>query len=263
MAIPSFAVIITAAGKSERFSAGEVKKEFLSIDGQTVLYRATAPFLALPSCKIVIVTCPKGLEEECGIALGDLYEHQEKPLILCDGGASRQESVYKGLSLLKNLGIPVEYVAIHDGARCFITTELVIRTLATATIFGGAAPAVPATDSLKTINEQGRIIAHIRREQTMGVQTPQIFRWPDIYLAHEAAKGNGKNYTDDTEVVTDAGYTVGVCQGDRNNRKITYLDEIPDARQQIDEYLKAKAEGMKRRKVDEAFRTAVEEAKNS
>lgn len=188
MSLPPFAVIIAAAGKSERFSKDGVKKEFLSVDGETVLFRATAPFLSIPNCKMVVVVCPKGLENECGIALGDLYEHQSIPVILCDGGTSREESVFNGLKLLKNLGIPVQYVAIHDGARCFITTDLIIQTLATATIFGGAAPALPPTDSLKTITDEGVVTGHIPRHGTVGIQTPQFFRWPDIYLAHEKVR---------------------------------------------------------------------------
>lgn len=261
MSLPPFAVIIAAAGKSERFSKDGVKKEFLSVDGETVLFRATAPFLSVPNCKMVVVVCPKGLENECGIALGDLYEHQSIPVILCDGGTSREESVFNGLKLLKNLGIPVQYVAIHDGARCFITTDLIIQTLATATIFGGAAPALPPTDSLKTITDEGVVTGHIPRHGTVGVQTPQFFRWPDIYLAHEKVQGNGKPYTDDTEIFAEAGYRVGVCQGDRNNRKITYMEEIPDAQKQIDTYRKAREEGVKRQKIDQEFRVAVEEAK--
>ncbi|MCH3908456.1 MAG: 2-C-methyl-D-erythritol 4-phosphate cytidylyltransferase [Sphaerochaeta sp.] len=263
MQIPTFATIITAAGKSERFSSQGVKKEYLSIDGQTVLQRATAPFLSVPNCQLVIVTCPKGEENECGVALGDLYEHQSVPVILCDGGESRKESVRNALTLLKHLGVPVQYVAIHDGARCFITTDLIIQTLATATMYGGAAPALPVTDSLKTITDDGVITASIPRHGTVAVQTPQIFRWPDIYLAHQAVADDGKTYTDDTEIWVAAGKEAGVCPGDRKNRKITYMEEIPDAQQQIDAYLAARKEGERLEKADKALRTAIQEAKQS
>jgi 2-C-methyl-D-erythritol 4-phosphate cytidylyltransferase len=261
MGAPSFAAIITAAGKSERFAQGKVKKEYLSIDGETVLHRSVAPFVALPSCAIIIVTCPKDDQAECSVALGDLYEHQEVPVILCDGGDTRQESVEKGLQMLKTIGIPVEYVAIHDGARCFVTDDVIIHTLATATLFGGSAPAVPLTDAPKSIDERGVITAHLDRMTTVGVQTPQIFRYPDILEAHEKAKENGKRYIDDTEIFTDNGGKVCLCQGDRNNRKITYMEDIPDAENQIKNYLESKEKGMWARKAAEEFHKSIEESK--
>lgn len=261
MAIPSFAAIITAAGKSERFSQGTVKKEYLTINGRTVIQQAVAPFLAVPSLRLVVVTCPEGGQEECAVALGDLFERQSVPTMLCEGGATRQESVRKALGMIRSIGMPVGYVAIHDGARPFVTTDLIIRTLATATVFGGAAPALPSTDAMKTIDEQGMITGHLERRHTISVQTPQIFRFPDILEAHEQAARTGKAYIDDTEIFTDSGRRVGVCQGDRANRKITYLEEIPDAETQIARYRSERERGMQAKQAHEELEQAILETK--
>ena len=221
MAFPPFAAIITAAGKSERFSKGEVKKEYLSIDGETILHKAVSPFLSVPGLRMVVVTCPPKGQAECVVALGDIFERQGVPTLLCEGGESRQESVRKALELVGKIGIPVDYVAIHDGARCHLTSDLIIQTLATATIYGGAAPALPSTDAMKTIDEQGRITSHLPRRSTFSVQTPQIFRFPDILDAHEAAKDNGKSYIDDTEIFTD-GRSASAWANGRTRRSRTW-----------------------------------------
>lgn len=261
MTFPPFAAIITAAGKSERFSGGKVKKEYLSIDGETVLHKAVSPFLELPGIQLVVVTCPPGEQNECAVALGDLFDHQSVPTMICDGDESRQGSVLKALDLVRKIGIPVDYVAIHDGARCFVTSDLIIQTLATATVFGGAAPALALVDAPKGIDEGGMIVTHLDRHATVGVQTPQIFRFPDILKAHKMVKDNGKTYIDDTEIFTDCGFKVGVCTGDRANKKITYLEEIPDAANQITQYLANREKGMEAKKAHEELEKAILESK--
>ncbi|MDD4301347.1 MAG: 2-C-methyl-D-erythritol 4-phosphate cytidylyltransferase, partial [Sphaerochaeta sp.] len=67
MNFPQHAVIVTAAGISDRFNANKqlgVKKEYLSIDGHTVLYRSVAPFLEVPGCQVIMVTHPEGMADQ-------------------------------------------------------------------------------------------------------------------------------------------------------------------------------------------------------
>lgn len=138
MAFPEHAVIVTAAGSSDRFNkqGHGVKKEYLSIDEHTVLYRAVEPFLQVPNLRAIIVTHPKGMADQCAVALEEIFDQNLIPVILVEGGKNRQESVYNALKMLGTMSLPIEYVAIHDGARCFVTADLIIRTLATATVFG-------------------------------------------------------------------------------------------------------------------------------
>jgi len=261
MAFPSHAVIITAAGNSDRFNTKEtkVKKEYLSIDGHTVLWRASAPFLEVPGCRAILVTHPPNLAGECALALEELLEQNLVPVILVEGGTSRRESVFNALKMLSTLAMDIDYVAIHDGARCFIQSELIIRTLATATVFGAAVPALPTTDTVKIIDDNGIITGHVDRTHAVGVQTPQIFGWPAIWQAHQQAKAQQTNYTDDTQVFTDYGMMVGICEGDRENRKITYLEDIPNAAEQIEAYRRTLEEAQKAREATKLFKQSVAE----
>ncbi|MCK9190279.1 MAG: 2-C-methyl-D-erythritol 4-phosphate cytidylyltransferase [Sphaerochaetaceae bacterium] len=259
MAFPPFAVVITAAGKSERFNNNNeqsVKKEYLKIEGHTVLYRSIVPFLEVPNLQAIIVTSPVGLKEECIVALEELGKRNPIPLIITDGGDSRQQSVRNALELINNLDLGVEYVAIHDGARCFVTPDLIISTLATATVYGASAPAQIITDSVKEVDQNGVMINSYDRKSIVTVQTPQIFRFPEILYAHQSAKED-KQYYDDTEIFAEAGLKVGVSMGDPKNKKITYLSDIPDAERQIKEYIMVREEGLRKGKIDKQFRSYV------
>ena len=107
----------------------------------------------------------------------------------------------------------------------FITKELIERCLLTAERTGGSCPCIRVTDTLVKVDEQGLVCSRIARDGVCTVQTPQIFRFPEIYLAHLNAKP-GKTYTDDTEIFMDAGGKVGFVQGDPDNRKITYAADL-------------------------------------
>lgn len=245
MNIPPFAAIITAAGASERFNMGreeKVKKEYLSIDGHTILYRATEPFLEIPSLRAVIVTCPKGSEDETAVALEDLAQVNGLPFLIVEGGKNRTESVKKALEALNNLPFGFEYVAIHDGARPYAKPELIIKTLATASITGAAAPAMRVTDAVKRLGPNGQIEDNVDRTGLVRVQTPQIFRYDWIMDAYSQIEED-ESFSDDIEVLTRAGYPCSAVQGEEYNKKITYFKDIPDAEKQIEDYLEARSKG--------------------
>jgi 2-C-methyl-D-erythritol 4-phosphate cytidylyltransferase/2-C-methyl-D-erythritol 4-phosphate cytidylyltransferase/2-C-methyl-D-erythritol 2,4-cyclodiphosphate synthase len=263
MAIPNFSAIITAAGKSERFNDGTtspVKKEYLKIGDHTVLYSAVLPFLAVPHLQSLIITCPKDQKNECAVALGEIYEHFTIPVIICEGGETRQESVFNALKMLESMGLPNDYIAIHDGARPFLKSELIISGLATAKVYGGSSPATLITDAVKRVGDHGSIESHEDRTGLVEVQTPQIFKYPEILEAHKKASMNGKMYVDDTEIFSDFGQTVGVFLGDKENRKVTFMADIPDAKEQIQNYIELRDKGEEQFKKTQEFQKYLQTA---
>ncbi len=226
MSFPAHGVIITAAGSSSRFNSGAQKKEFQLLDDRSVLYYATLPFLSIPELKYLVVTYSKDLKEETELALDNLLYTYDVPIELIEGGENRQQSVLNGLQALQASQAPIDYVLIHDGARPWVKEQTIISTLATATVFGGAAPAMPLHDAIKKIDAEGQITGHLDRSSLVAIQTPQAFRFPAILQAHLEALNSTKSYYDDTEIFTDFGLRVGVCEGRRENRKITTLQDI-------------------------------------
>lgn len=260
MSIPPFAAIITAAGASTRFSADEdihVKKEYLSIDGHTVLSRAARPFFGVPGLSAMIVTCPEGSEDETVVALEDLSDIASIPFLIVPGGMTRKESVKAALEELRKLSVPFEYIAIHDGARPYIDEGLIIRTLAAATVSGGAVPALRVTDAVKKLGRDGLIAENVDRSPLITVQTPQIFRREELFDAYD--RFPGLEADDDAAVFISAGYACTVSRGSLENRKITYFSDIPDAKRQAEEYAKAREEGRRSAAASRRMRELLRE----
>ena len=224
------AVIVTAAGSSRRFNSSNdsnMKKEFASLGSCSVLSCALRPFLEIPGLAAVVVTYREGELEQTRKALGEVgFE-----VAFVKGGATRQQSVFNGLKYLydHNSELNVSIVSIHDGARPYVTKALIEQCIFAAERHGGACPCIRVTDTLVKVSEDGVLSSRIPRDGVCTVQTPQTFRFPDIYLAHKAAVP-GKAYTDDTEIFMDHGGKVGFVQGDEANIKITYASDLKEGR---------------------------------
>ncbi len=230
MSFPPHGVVITAAGTSTRFNdstSSQTKKEFLLLDDRSVLYHSALPFFSIPNLEFVVVTYGEGLREETEVALDNLLFASPIPVQLVEGGPTRQESVLNGLEALEHFAPNIMYALIHDGARPWVSEATIISTLAMATVFGGAAPILPIHDAVKTIDHEGRIVGHEDRNGKVTIQTPQIFRFPDILEAHRKAATIDRIYMDDTEIFTDFGGFVGTTMGNSENRKITVAEDFP------------------------------------
>lgn len=237
MQFPPFSLIVTAAGTSERFrnssSDGTGKKEFALLDDRSVLYHAILPFTSVPSLRQIIVTYPESMKDECELALDNLLYAFQVPVRLVPGGKDRQESVRNALEHLGGSEDAGEYVAIHDGARPFISPELIIRTIATASVVGGAVPGIAIHDAVKRVDQGGFVVEGVDRSGLTAVQTPQVFRFPDILTCHQRAKDSQKPYVDDSEIFTDHGYQVAICEGDPDNFKITTREDLELGRRMV------------------------------
>ena len=255
MTIPPFALILTAAGSSSRFLSGgetpKVKKEFLSIDNHTVLYRALEPFYELGSLQLVIITYEKDSLDETVVALEDLIDINTIPMLFVEGGESRSSSIKKALDKLKEVAPNTQYVAIQDGARPFTSPNLIIRTFANATVYGASVPAIKITDSIKRINEIGLITENLNRESIVRVQTPQFFTFKNLLISYNEADLTS---LDDSTIYTAAGFNCSVTFTTEENKKITYLDDIPSAKEQIEEYVRSRDKGRESAQAVRRFR---------
>lgn len=225
------AIIITAAGSSTRIGGG-IKKEYLPFKNGTVLSVCAQAFLnACADYKITdfIVTCPAGGIEQCREALSNVDCHTPSALAMTEGvrivegSDTRQKSVYNGLLAVK--GQP-DIVLIHDGARPFVSREVIIEALDAAVEFGASVPGVTPTDTQKEIDANGFIKRHLVRSSLAAVQTPQCFRYKELLEAHSRAAADGHEYTDDTEIWGHYCGPVRVTKGDVNNIKITYPSDL-------------------------------------
>ncbi len=232
-----FVALVTAAGRSERF--GGEKKELFELDGRSVLDRALSPFLGQPGLLFLALTAPPGREEELRASLTPATRSAlGERLIVTQGGASRRDSVRLGLEALAEALAPYggaegashqtdeTVVLVHDGARPWASAELVRRVAAAATARGAAIPIVPLVDSPKRINTAGFVEEHLIRSSLGGAQTPQGFRLGALLAAHRRAFAEGIDCTDDAELWARFVGPVAWVEGERENRKITFKDDL-------------------------------------
>jgi 2-C-methyl-D-erythritol 4-phosphate cytidylyltransferase len=142
-----------------------------------------------------------------------------KVVEVCPGGDRRQDSVRQGLSKLKGC----DWAIIHDGARPFLTLELIRDGLEAARSTGSAVAAVPVTDTVKRGDSDLMVRETLNRQELWAAQTPQVFRFDIITEAHEQIKDD---VTDGASMVEQLGYKVKLYMGSYDNIKITTPEDL-------------------------------------
>jgi 2-C-methyl-D-erythritol 4-phosphate cytidylyltransferase len=141
-----------------------------------------------------------------------------KPIAFIQGGATRQESVYRGL---KGLPADADRVLIHDGARCLATPELFDRCAAALQHCTGLIAAVPVKDTIKVVGTGNLIASTPDRSNLWAAQTPQGFVVRDLLHCHEEGLRQGWEVTDDAMLFEQCGLPVQIVQGEETNLKVT------------------------------------------
>lgn len=198
------------------------KKEYRNLNGRPVLVQTLLPFLQTGLFTQVIITIPAGHRERVKSLLQQLpQEHSQwiEKIILSEGGASRQASVFAGL---KACSCNPRFVLIHDGARPRVSAMLIRRVLFDTEEHGAAIPVVPSTDAMKQITTDGFIETHLPRQSTVCAQTPQGFAFGSILSAHQQAETERDDFIDDAEVYARYIGQVHTVVGEKENLKLTY-----------------------------------------
>lgn len=218
----SIAVIVVAAGKGERAkTAGQLDpKQYHALAGRAVLARTIDAFLAHPAIGMVLPVIHSDHAERYA-ALG-LADPRLLPAIA--GGATRQASVLEGLKALAPHR--PDLVLIQDAARPFASLELIGDVIATLGQYDGALPALFLTDTIKRSLDGREVIATEDRRQLAAAQTPQGFRFGQIFSAHMRAANVRRDFTDDAEIAEWAGLRVAMVMGDTDNIKITHPEDF-------------------------------------
>lgn len=230
----SIAVIVVAAGKGERARGGNYlePKQYQAIAGRPVLSRTIDAFLAHEAISH-IVTVIHGEHGERYAALGLSDDRLLAPVM---GGATRQASVLEGLKALAPMR--PDLVLIHDAARPFVSEALINAVTAALAQFDGALPALPLTDTIKRSLDGREVVATEDRRLLAAAQTPQGFRFGQIFSAHMRAGTVRREFTDDAEIAEWAGLRVALVPGNRDNIKITHPDDFARAERILGDSMK-------------------------
>ncbi len=205
-----------AAGSGRRMG-GAIPKQFMIAGGEPLLVRTINTFAeALPAADIVVVLSADQIDFWKNLsARFDVARHR-----IVTGGSERFHSVKAGIAAL---GDDTRFIAVHDGVRALVTKKLIIRTLQAAIESGAAIPAVAPVDSFRMMDD-GDSSHPVDRSRLRMIQTPQIF---DAQLLRRAyGIEYDQTLTDDASVVERSGAVVTLCEGERNNIKITTADDL-------------------------------------
>ena len=214
--MPTCTALIVAAGSGERFG-GARPKQYQDLAGVPILRRSVLAFLNHPHVDSVYVVIGANQRTFYDEALSGL--NMPEPIT---GGATRQESVCRGLEFLANNSKP-DFVMIHDAARPLVDAATItdVRKALDHTL--GAIAAKPLVDTLKR-GKDGIIENTIDRAHLWQAHTPQAFAFDAILAAHHAARG--EQLTDDAAVAEKAGLKTRLVPSNADNMKITNPDDL-------------------------------------
>lgn len=202
--------ILVAAGSSQRMGFDKLAAP---VAGIPVLTRALLALLATPSITRAIVVCPPERWP-----LVENAARGPKPVVRVDGGASRQESVARGLAAVAP---DVNWVAVHDGARPLVSPEDVESCIAAARACRAASLARRVTETLHRADADDFGVATVDRDHLWSMETPQVFARPLLLDACRRAHARGLCLTDEVSAAQAAGVAVKFVASRHPNLKIT------------------------------------------
>lgn len=197
---------------------GGVRKPFLELEGEPLLLRSLRPFLDLPGVGAVRIALAPDDAADPPRWLAGL----DPRVGLVAGGETRAASVGAALAALPD---DVEVVLIHDAARPLVSRAIVERCLAAVGEGVGAVAGWPATDTLKQVDDDRRVVGTPDRRRLWHAQTPQAF--PASLLRRAYAAWDGTQATDDASLVERVGGTVVMVEGSPRNLKVTRPEDLP------------------------------------
>lgn len=206
-------VILLAAGKGLRAGLKQ-NKMFAQLAGRTPLEYSLRACKKAGCFENAVIICQECEMQKARRIAGRLFPHA----IYAVGGVTRQESAYAGL---RALPADADIVAIHDGARCFITPELIVRCVQSCEVYGSGVAGRRCTDTVKTIDAADYFVHTLNRDEIILVETPQVFRRAEIAEAYEAAFRDGFTGTDDAGLMERIGKPVRLVESREENFKLT------------------------------------------
>jgi 2-C-methyl-D-erythritol 4-phosphate cytidylyltransferase len=210
-----YAVIIVAGGTGSRLNT-ELPKQLMEIQHKPVIVYSIEKFLAFDKNIQVIISLHKDYFETFEKIR---QQYQLHNIAIVQGGDTRFQSVKNALAVLHK---DVQLVSVHDAARPLVSAQTISKVFAAAENFGAAIPVIDTTESLREVDAGG---SHaVDRTRFKIVQTPQCFKKDLLVDAYELPYN--PLYTDDASVLEKAGYQIRLSEGNVENIKITYPQDL-------------------------------------
>lgn len=218
-------MVIPAAGRGTRMAC-DTRKPFLRLGDSTILEHTVRRVRrARGVTDLTVVLHPDDIAEMASGERQELCKRLQIDRIVA-GGRRRQDSAWAGARAADS---EPEVVLLHDGARPLVEPELIEKVARRARQVGGAVAAVPATATVKQVDENNRISGTPPRDSLWLAQTPQGFRRDLLLEAYRRADEDDFCGTDDAQLVERMGEAVEVVRDSNCNIKITRPRDLPVA----------------------------------
>lgn len=231
----TLSAIVVAGGTGSRMGQ-PLPKQFALLAGEPVLVHTLRVFLYFkPSIQtLVLVMHPDYIAHWRQLAPHFLNDEEQARIHVVAGGDTRTESVWHGLQLVAQRHSPGDkteqsLVAIQDGVRPLLTSDMLRLCYETAAKRGSGVAAVPVKSSLRRQTAQGS--EAVDRSLYFAVQTPQTFRLAQVLDAYRQLRQSPEPFTDDASLVEAAGFAVHLCNGSYDNLKLTTPADLELAEQ--------------------------------
>jgi len=223
---PKKIAIIPAAGAGVRMQTDR-PKQFLDLNGSPVLVRTLEVFQTCPVIDSIVLVTPEQDVEYTRKEIVDKYGLTKVEKVVA-GGERRQDSVRLGLEAWEGHN---GLILIHDGVRPLVTADLIVRAIGAAKENRAVITAMPAKETVKEVDENALVVKTYDRQKVWLVQTPQVFQYEDILMAHQRAiREDWEEVTDDALLMEKVGIPVKVIEGSEDNIKVTTPRDMELAR---------------------------------
>ena len=211
--------IIAAAGRGTRL-AGDRPKQFLELAGVPIIFHTLKAFEQCAVIQEIILVIPA--QQTAGfLPIAKKYNLQKLTKVVA-GGATRAESVLRGLEALKGTA---EIIAVHDGVRPFVTSDEITRTVEAARVEGAAILVTTPVDTVKEVRD-GVVVRTLKRAGLRNALTPQCFRYEVLRHAFEETDVSDPELTDESSLVERLGIRIAAVEGSARNIKITRSEDL-------------------------------------
>ncbi len=214
----SCTAVIVAGGKGLRMGT-KTKKQFLSVNGETVLAKTIKAISKSEYVDKIVIVC--GNDDICFVEEIVGSGNLSKVRKIVGGGETRALSVKNGLMSAEECDI----ILIHDGVRPYVSAECIDNCIENAFVYGASALGVKPKDTIKTV-ENGKISETLDRDFLCLIQTPQCFKYEIIKEAYFSEDNFDSALTDDCAQVEKLGYKIHISEGSYKNIKITTPEDI-------------------------------------
>lgn len=213
--------IVAAAGKGKRMGES-YNKQFIELNGKPIVVHTLEQLERCNQIQNIVLVVGEHEVKFCEDEIVKKF-NLEKVSHVIAGGLERSDSVVNGL---KKLDQDCDIVLVQDGARPFISQEIINNSIEAALLEGAAVVGVPVKDTIKQVNDRMEVVYTPERSRLWVIQTPQAFKKEILVKAYSQLSAAGFQATDDASLVEKLGIKVKVVMGSYDNIKITTPEDL-------------------------------------